>query len=163
MSHNDTKIASGNPCEAQASGRNLNPVVRILYLIRGVPGSGKTTYAKTLGIKDHYEADMWFDANGGYNSDNIALAHEWCQLRTMEAMEAGRPCVVSNTFIRLWEMEYYKAVAERLGYEVREVVMRGEWQNVHGVPEDKVRQMRERFEYANPAVDPRPTGKGEKQ
>lgn len=123
--------------------------VRILYLIRGVPGSGKTTYAKTLGIPDHYEADKWFDANGGYDPEKIKQAHEWCQEKARQAMEAGRPCVVSNTFTRLWEMEYYRAVAKRLGYEVREVVMRGEWQNVHGVPHDKVRQMRERFEYAN--------------
>ena len=130
----------------------VEPIVRILYLVRGAPGSGKTTYAKTLGIADHYEADMWFDANGGYDPSKIKQAHEWCQNKAREAMEAGRPCVVSNTFTRLWEMSYYRAVAERLGYEVREVVMRGEWTNVHGVPKDKVRQMRARFEYANPAV-----------
>ena len=92
---------------------------------------------------------MWFDANGGYNPAKTGKAHEWCQMMARKAMEAGRPCVVSNTFTRLWEMEYYRAVAKRLGYEVREVVMRGEWPNVHGVPGDKVRQMRERFEYAN--------------
>ena len=127
----------------------MKALVRILYLIRGVPGSGKTTYAKTLGIADHYEADMWFDANGGYDPAKIKLAHEWCQSKATEAMEAGRPCVVSNTFTRLWEMGYYRSVAARLGYAVREVVMRGEWPSVHGVPEDKVRQMRDRFEYAN--------------
>ena len=136
----------------------MDPVVRILYLIRGVPGSGKTTYAKTLGIADHYEADMWFEANGGYNPAKIKHAHEWCRRMATEAMDAGRPCVVSNTFTRLWEMEYYQAVAKRLGYEVHEVVMRGEWPNVHGVPDDKVRQMRARFEYANPSRQGIPNG-----
>jgi len=127
----------------------MEPVVRILYLVRGVPGSGKTTYAKTLGVADHYEADMWFENNGGYDPAKIKLAHEWCQRNAVEAMKAGRPCVVSNTFTRLWEMEPYKQAASRFGYEVREVIMRGEWPNTHGVPEDKVRAMRDRFEYAN--------------
>ena len=130
----------------------MEPVVRILYLVRGVPGSGKTTYAKTLGIPAHYEADMWFEENGGYDPSKIGKAHHWCQRMARAAMEAGRPCVVSNTFTRLWEMDYYREEAKRLGYEVREIVMLGEWQNVHGVPEDKVRQMRERFEYANVRV-----------
>lgn len=145
-----TPMCSSN-AEAQrpAVAGTLPPLVRTLYLIRGAPGSGKTTYAKTLSIADHYEADMWFDQNGGYDPAKVKQAHEWCQHMACAAMEAGRPCVVANTFTRLWEMEYYRAVAERLGYEVREVVMRGEWPNVHGVPDDKVRQMRERFEYAN--------------
>jgi hypothetical protein len=120
-----------------------------LFLIRGVPGSGKTTYAKTLGIADHYEADMWFDANGGYDSSKIKLAHEWCEAQAIAAMQAGRDVVVSNTFTRLWEMQSYKDAARSLGIAVIQKVMTGEWRNVHGVPDDKVRRMRERFEYAN--------------
>jgi hypothetical protein len=123
-----------------------------LFLIRGVPGSGKTTYAKTLGIEDHYEADMWFDANGGYDPTKIKLAHEWCQNKAIDAMQSGRDVVVSNTFTRLWEMKPYKDAANKLDVEVIEEVMTGEWPNVHGVPADKVRQMRERFEYANKEI-----------
>lgn len=124
-----------------------------LFLVRGVPGSGKTTYAKTLGIADHYEADMWFEQNGGYDSSKIKLAHEWCQKKAIAAMQAGRDVVVSNTFTRLWEMQPYKDAACKLGIMVIEKVMTGEWKNVHGVPDDKVRQMRDRFEYANAKVD----------
>ena len=65
------------------------------------------------------------------------------------AMQVGRDVVVSNTFTRLWEMKPYKDAARKLGVEVVERVMTGEWPNSHGVPADKVRQMRERFEYAN--------------
>lgn len=120
-----------------------------LFLIRGVPGSGKTTYAKTLGIADHYEADMWFDRNGGYDPAKLKQAHEWCQRKAIAAMRSGRDVVVSNTFTRLWEMNTYQDAAKKLGVLVIEVVMTGEWDNVHGVPAEKVRQMRERFEYAN--------------
>lgn len=125
-----------------------------LFLVRGVPGSGKTTYAKTLGIEDHYEADMWFEENGGYDPTKIKLAHEWCQKRAIEAMRAGRDVVVSNTFTRLWEMRPYKDAAQEIGVKVIECVMTGEWENIHGVPANKVRQMRERFQYANKADIP---------
>lgn len=136
--------------EPTTSGTLLSPpTCSRLFLIRGVPGSGKTTYAKTLGIEDHYEADMWFDANGGYDPAKIKLAHQWCQKQAIAAMKAGRDVVVSNTFTRLWEMKPYKDVALKLGVRVVEKVMDGEWPNVHGVPAEKVRQMRERFEYAN--------------
>jgi len=135
--------------EHTASSGLDDPPCSRLFLIRGVPGSGKTTYAKTLGIADHYEADMWFEQNGEYDPAKIKLAHEWCQKRALAAMQAGRDVVVSNTFTRLWEMDFYKDAARNLGVKVIEQVMTGEWPNVHGVPADKVRQMRQRFEYAN--------------
>lgn len=117
-----------------------------LYLIRGIPGSGKTTYAKTLGIEDHYEADMWFDENGGYDPEKMKDAQAWCQRKAIEAMQLGRDVVVSNTFTRLWEMEPYKREARRNDYKIVEKVMEGRFENVHGVPAEKVREMEERFE-----------------
>ena len=54
---------------------------KILYIVRGIPGSGKSTFAKTLGGQ-HFEADMYFiDESGNYKFDitEIKLAHEWCQ------------------------------------------------------------------------------------
>jgi hypothetical protein len=125
------------------------PTYSRLFLIRGVPGSGKTTYAKTLGVADHYEADMWFEQNGGYDPSKIKQAHEWCRQKAVAAMRDKRDVVVANTFTRLWEMKPYKDAATQLGVTVFEKVMNGEWENVHGVPAGKVRQMRERFEYAN--------------
>ena len=58
--------------------------MKTLTLIRGVSGSGKSTFAKTLnGI--HLETDMYFidPVTGEYNWDGekIKQAHEWCQDR----------------------------------------------------------------------------------
>jgi predicted kinase len=117
-----------------------------LILIRGIPGSGKTTYAKTLGIKDHYEADQWFENNGGYNPTKIKQAHEWCQTQTFMAMKANRDVVVSNTFCRVWEMQSYIDMAKQTDHEVIIKTMTGEYQNIHGVPDEKVIQMKNRFE-----------------
>jgi predicted kinase len=48
-------------------------------IVRGISGSGKSTYAKSLGIL-HLESDMFFMQNGKYNwsADHIKFAHEWC-------------------------------------------------------------------------------------
>lgn len=52
-----------------------------LILIRGLPGSGKTTMAKTL-YPDHVlcEADQFFETDKGYIFDGskIKEAHAYC-------------------------------------------------------------------------------------
>lgn len=117
-----------------------------LHLIRGVPGSGKTTFAKSLGIADHYEADQWFSANGGFVKTSLPEAHKWCYSKAVAAMEAGRDVVVSNTFCKLWEMQAYLDTAWRTGHLVIVSVMTGRWDNLHHVPEYRVKQMLKAFE-----------------
>ena len=55
--------------------------------------------------------------------------------------------VVANTFTEEWEMEKYFEIAERYKYRVHTLVVenRHGGENVHGVPDEKVNQMRNRF------------------
>lgn len=126
-----------------------------LFLLRGLPGSGKTTLAKSIdGII--IEADQYFMENGEYKFDGskIKLAHRYCQSQTEAWMKVDSPqvnvskIIVSNTFTQEWEMEHYYKLAETYGYKVYSIIVenRHGGVNVHGVPEDKVQQMRERFE-----------------
>lgn len=116
-----------------------------LIILRGVPGSGKSTFAKRLGIL-HFEADMWFDIHGGFNRDKLKEAHEWCYERVSQELKNGNPVVVSNTFVRAWEMQKYLQLAEDLGIEVKILTMDGNYESIHGVPEETVRLMRDRFD-----------------
>ena len=58
---------------------------KILYIVRGVPGSGKSTYAKSLMAgkmsASHWETDMWFMDDKVYKFDPTKLAdyHRECQ------------------------------------------------------------------------------------
>jgi hypothetical protein len=56
--------------------------------------------------------------------------------------------VVSNTFTQEWEMEAYYNLAKEHGYTVFSLVVenRHAGVNVHGVPADKLEQMKNRFE-----------------
>ena len=121
-----------------------------LFLLRGLPGSGKSTLAKELGGK-HFEADMYFVRDGVYMFDGAKLkeAHEWCRSSVGGLMINEEPkLVVSNTFTQEWEMKPYYDLAERHGYRVYSLIVenRHGGVNEHGVPEDKLEQMKNRFE-----------------
>ena len=120
-----------------------------LFLLRGLPGAGKSTLAKSLGGK-HLEADMYFiDAEGEYKFDASKLkkAHNWCKSNTELAMAIGEKIVVSNTFTQTWEMEAYFDLAKKYGYRVYSLVVenRHGGVNQHGVPEEKIKEMAQRF------------------
>lgn len=116
-----------------------------IVLIRGIPGSGKTTKARAE-YPNHVlcEADMFFDTDDGYKYDHgkIKEAHEYCFNKAKNALMMGMNVVVANTFIRLWEMQKYID----LHYPVKIVDANGDYENVHGVPVDVVERMRERYE-----------------
>jgi predicted kinase len=124
---------------------------KVLNIVRGIPGSGKSTFAKTLGGQ-HYEADMFFiNENGEYQFDfaKIKEAHQWCQGMVKGDMILEYPkIVVSNTFTQEWEMEPYIEMAKEYGYTVFTIVVenRHGGVNVHNVPEDILNNMKNRFE-----------------
>jgi predicted kinase len=131
----------------------------ILFLVRGLPGSGKSTFASH--IWNEYavcEADKFFyDKEGNYNFDGskIKEAHAWCKNEVETRMKDHQinqqyypEIAVSNTFTQEWEMEDYYKLAEKYGYKVVSLIVenRHGGKNVHGVPDDKLQIMKNRFE-----------------
>ena len=137
-------------------------VPKTLVLIRGLPGSGKTTLAKaylnffTKGLLPwdrllgaHFEADMLFYRDGKYQYDPklLDVAQRQCLAQTEAAMRDNMHIiVVSNNFIRLWEMELYIKLANVFGYMVQEIILRASFPNVHGVPPEAIERMRKHFQ-----------------
>jgi energy-coupling factor transporter ATP-binding protein EcfA2 len=120
-----------------------------------LPGSGKSTLAKSLdGI--HVEADQFFVVDGEYRFDASKLkeAHNNCLTRVKSYMyifssnENSERIIVSNTFTQEWEMKPYFDIAERYGYKVYSLIVenRHGGVNEHGVPDEKLQQMKNRFQ-----------------
>ena len=120
-----------------------------LRLIRGLPGSGKTTLA--LGMEGFvlFEADQFFMVDGEYRYDpaKIREAHEWCQRMTREALARGENVVVANTFTRRFEIEPYCAIAAEFDITPEIITANGRWKNTHGVPDAVIRKMEQRWEH----------------
>ena len=129
-------------------------MIKVLYLVRGVPGSGKTTLGKQI-IKGTngaiFSADDYYTTqDGSYNFDptKICEAHRYCQARANDAMAKGiNPVVVANVFHKRVHMQPYVEYAEKHGYRVVEICVSSDFKNVHGCPEDKVRVFKETFEH----------------
>lgn len=119
-----------------------------LLIIRGLPGSGKTTMARALDGYEHYEADMFFERDGEYRFDpsKLKAAHSWCLSMAVSSMRRGVNCVVSNTFTQKWEVQPYLDAAKLEGVTVRIIEATGNFKNIHSVPPDAIERMRRRWE-----------------
>lgn len=123
-----------------------------MYLIIGVPGSGKST--KAAEIQDSYnkkikilEADMFFYKNGIYKFDPSKLhaAHQWCQDECRLTMSLNIDVIISNTSLTPRERRVYIEMAKEFNYDIKVITMNGNFQNIHGVPDDKVELMKKRY------------------
>jgi predicted kinase len=120
-----------------------------LYIIRGLPGSGKTTLAKQLVHPSrHAEADQFFELEGSYQFDHTKIkeAHEWCQAKVKKLLGDSRNCAVSNTFTQRWEYQPYIEMVEGTSHDFQVIEVHGPWTNVHGTPESVIKQMRNRWQ-----------------
>jgi uridine kinase len=124
-----------------------------LYLIRGVPGSGKSTFAWKLlrgRLVDRiFEADEYFVQNGVYQFDPTLLeqAHQQCKRNTWLALYEGMSVAVSNTSCAEWEVESYQTIARETEANFVSLISenRHEGKNIHGCPDAKVEQMKQKF------------------
>lgn len=145
----------------------INRGYRVMVLMRGAPGSGKSYLSrslvdKTLGNGDYrnhiFSTDSFFISNGTYRyqADRIEDAHRFNQnnVRT-KAREGWSPIIVDNTNMTLWEMYAYVQIAADNGYYLEILEPATHWRynarslaskNTHGVSEQKIKAMLAKYE-----------------
>lgn len=133
-----------------------------LILLRGLPGSGKSSLARELMSSGPngtiLSTDDYFFKDNTYVFDGTLLgdAHDWNQMRAERAMSEGRsPVIIDNTNIKAWEMKPYVEMALMNRYEVDFREPETNWKydpaelakrNKHGVPQETIEKMLDRFE-----------------
>ncbi|KAJ8980736.1 hypothetical protein NQ317_011384 [Molorchus minor] len=157
--------------KAQDIERTINNIqlgYKLLVLVRGVPGCGKSYLArqilcKSLGFDSNFKehilsTDDYFCKNGSYqyNPDKIHEAHGWNHNRAFIALSKGiSPVIIDNTNVQMWEMKPYAMMATDYGYIIEILEPDTHWcfnekelakRNTHGVPRSKIKEMLERYE-----------------
>lgn len=146
-----------------------------VHIMRGIPGSGKSTTARKLATGPEYicSADDYFVRDGKYSFDpaGLHLAHRACLVKFLSLLARNRDnhpfddtdIVVDNTNIRLWEYEPYMLAAyaakarvkvyphlPEQGVALDNFVAACAARNTHGVSLDKCRKMAKDFEKPEP-------------
>lgn len=134
-----------------------------VYIIRGIPGSGKTTHAKKILNADIViEAADFFMKNGKYkfNAAYLPEAHAHAlkrfSLAIADSKNKDKSIAACNTFSRRWEIAPYIEACKKAGVDFSIVRMDGAFNNVHGVPEYVIDNMRKRFENVDGEIIQRP-------
>ena len=125
-----------------------------LYLVRGVSGAGKSTFAQSLlsvyeGLVVHLEADMYFMQHGSYNfqQEKLHQAHQWCQSNTRSYLARNWNTIVSNTSTTEKEVKVYQDIAKECNANFVSLIVenRSNTISLHNVPEEVLRKQRNRF------------------
>lgn len=125
--------------------------MKSLFIIRGLPGAGKTTFAQQV-ADVVCSADDFFTNDGKYfffDAGKIKDAHAYCVECVKKNMLSGTDKIaVANTSTQHWEWEQYEKLAKKYGYMIFHIIVenRNNNKNVHGVPDIIIEKMRERFE-----------------
>lgn len=128
----------------------------MLILIRGLPGSGKSTkaqevsnhYAKCGFTVAHVENDQYLKENGKYlfTPERSKIAREQCLAGASTSIAHGVVAIVANTFTKYSEMVPYFTAAERHGVPVKVIEMNNTFKSTHDVPDDVMETMKNRWE-----------------
>lgn len=135
--------------------------MKIVKIMRGIPGSGKSTHAKLIRQVAYdmgltpiiVSADDFFMDGSTYKFDAAKLgeAHKWCLKSFLLFLDSGNtPIIVDNTNINLEDIAPYVAVAEALDFDVEIVQVNthpelAASRNVHSVPKNRVLDMHRRL------------------
>ena len=135
---------------------------KVLILMRGIPGSGKSSLATQISRDFNgvvQSADTFFINKFGiydFRPELLVEAHANCQKETRKwAERETKVIIVDNTNLESWEMEPYAKIAKENGYYLILVEPKTPWRynsrkcsqlNSHGIPWEKIEACRARFE-----------------
>ena len=125
--------------------------MKTLVILRGLPSSGKTSFADLLETRAICSADDYQYRNGIYDwkPERVKASHEWCVRKCNRFMQiAHSKIVIANTNTTENEMQVYADLAEKCGYRIYYIIVerRHENKNTHNVPDETVEKMRARFD-----------------
>ena len=131
---------------------------KVVIILRGVSGSGKSSFADFLGnfLWDSLRVcicsadDYHLDKNGVYRFDvsKMGEAHAWCREKFERCLaEKFDAVIVSNTNTSEKEIQPYLDLAAKYNYKVISLVVENRHgnKNIHNVPEETLQKQEQRL------------------
>ena len=131
----------------EAREKMAMPGEKVCIIMRGLPGSGKSTKINALlkkygGDENHiFSADNYWIKNildrrrmgeevpeeaeleeyrRNWSPERLAAAHKWNQDNFRAAIDMGlSPVIVDNTNVKPWDFQKYIEYADKAGYEIK--------------------------------------------
>ena len=129
----------------------MNSESHSLILLRGLPGSGKTTLAKLLSESNKYpifSVDDYFTNPETdeylFKFDENYLAYKACEEKTENALLANiSKAIIHHTFTLDWELEPYFKLAQKYNYQLFVVTVENYHNNanLHNVSDEQLQKM----------------------
>lgn len=160
----DMRVDGGIPIKSAMDIHSEILSSKVFYILRGIPGSAKSTLATILNLglrkigpiltmpiqlEDCFQAlNKQDQLVYYYDESKLAEAHLSCQTQVRDEMvKQNRAVILALCLISKQQMQPYLRLAREFDYQVMEIICKGTFQNIHGVPPDKLRSMKQNFEY----------------
>lgn len=140
---------------------------KVLYLIRGLPGAGKTTLAKTLNVDLVAEVDSYFycrkeedgsvtrhvtpgdeDVEYIFELDKLEAARADCYYYVEDQISWGVSRIaIVDVFATEDEFKQYFDLANRKNYVIFSIIVENRFKNksIHPVPKEDIEEMHNNF------------------
>jgi predicted kinase len=128
--------------------------MNVLILLRGLPGTGKSTLATSLAENKYpvISVDDYFinphTQTYVFEFAKNHLAYKSCEERTEAHMKQDTPKIfIANTFTMDWELTPYFKLANTYKYQLHVVTVEKyhSGKNVHDVTEEQLNKMAEKY------------------
>lgn len=125
-----------------------------LFLIRGLPGAGKTTFAEVVAEEGDVLVtpdDFILNEQGEYawSPERLQEAIQLCHAKVNKAMEEGVSRIFVHSVLNKFEhTAYYRERAKQHGYRVFSLITENHHggKSVYPVPEETMERFREEFD-----------------
>jgi predicted kinase len=131
-----------------------------LYVLQGVPGSGKSHLAEMIKLGHNYGNNIAICSTDIFHLENVGGGkstyvfkpekskqyHALNQTDCRYQLEQGRSVIVDNTNIRCWEARPYVEMAVIRNIPVVFIRVTSNFKSIHGVSEETISGMKENME-----------------